>query len=165
MCEDLTTTDTKCHRCTKFIVCRYVVFRTDVKFIPLWPTILISIAISMAFVLKGPINNITALLQIMAWHRLGDQPLSETIMFRLPKQICGIRPQWVKWYATTTDNASLLVRARYIFGFILSLSILSNSSYRMGEHWEHKQVILVMLNENVQVSICNISNQLSETSL
>ena len=40
----------------------------------------ISIKISLKFVPKGPINNIPALVQIMAWHRPGDKPLSEPIM-------------------------------------------------------------------------------------
>ena len=36
----------------------------------------ISIEISLKFVPKGPINNIPALIQIMAWRRPGDKPLS-----------------------------------------------------------------------------------------
>ena len=40
----------------------------------------ISIKISLKFVPKGPINNIPALVQIRAWHRPGDKPLSELIM-------------------------------------------------------------------------------------
>ena len=32
------------------------------------------------FVTKGPINNIPALVQIMAWCQLGDKALSEPIM-------------------------------------------------------------------------------------
>ena len=34
----------------------------------------ISIKISLRFVPKGPINNIPALVQIMAWRRSGDKP-------------------------------------------------------------------------------------------
>ena len=37
----------------------------------------ISIKISLKFVPKGPINKIPALVQIMAWCRPGDKPLSE----------------------------------------------------------------------------------------
>ena len=37
----------------------------------------ILINISLNFVPKGPINNIPALVQIMAWRRPGDKPLSE----------------------------------------------------------------------------------------
>ena len=40
----------------------------------------IMIDIALKFVPKGHINNIPALVQIMAWHWLGDQPLSETMM-------------------------------------------------------------------------------------
>ena len=35
--------------------------------------------ISLKFVAQGPIN-IPALVQIMAWRRLGDKPLSELMM-------------------------------------------------------------------------------------
>ena len=40
----------------------------------------ILIEISLKFVPKGPINNIPALVQIMAWRRPGDKPLSEPMM-------------------------------------------------------------------------------------
>ena len=55
----------------------------------------ISIKFSLKFVPKGPINNIPALFQIMAWHRSGDKPLSEPMMVSLPTHICVTRPQWV----------------------------------------------------------------------
>ena len=40
----------------------------------------ISIKISLKFVPEGPINNIPALVEIMAWCRPGDKPLSEPMM-------------------------------------------------------------------------------------
>ena len=40
----------------------------------------ISIKISMQFVPEDPVNNIPALVQIMAWRRPGDKPLSEPMM-------------------------------------------------------------------------------------
>ena len=55
----------------------------------------ISIKIALKFVPKGPINNIPALVQIMAWRRSGDRPLSEPVMVSLPTHICVTRPQWV----------------------------------------------------------------------
>ena len=55
----------------------------------------ISIKISLKFVPKGPINNIPALLQIMAWRRPGDKPLSEAMMVNLPTYIGVTQPQWV----------------------------------------------------------------------
>ena len=42
----------------------------------------IAIKISLTFVPKGLINNIPALVQIMAWRRLGDKPLSEAMIVR-----------------------------------------------------------------------------------
>ena len=55
----------------------------------------VSIKNSLKFAPKGPINNISPLVQIMAWRRPGDKPLSEPMMVRLPTQICVILPQWV----------------------------------------------------------------------
>ena len=54
----------------------------------------ISIKFSLKFVSKGPINNISALFQIMAWRRSGDKPFSEPMMVSLPTHICVTRPQW-----------------------------------------------------------------------
>ena len=59
-------------------------------------SVLILIKISLRFVPKAPINNIPALVQIMAWRRLGDKPLFEPIMLSLLTHICVTRPQWVK---------------------------------------------------------------------
>ena len=55
----------------------------------------IPIKISLKFVPKGPINNIPAMVQIMAWRRPGDKPLSEPMMVNFPTHICVTRPQWV----------------------------------------------------------------------
>ena len=55
----------------------------------------ILINISFRFVPKGLINNIPALVQIMAWRRPGDKPLSEPMMVNLLTHICVTRPQWV----------------------------------------------------------------------
>ena len=52
-----------------------------------------SIKISLKFVPKVPINNVPALVQIMAWHRTGDKPLSEPMMVSLVTHICVTRPQ------------------------------------------------------------------------
>ena len=55
----------------------------------------ISIKISPKFVPKCLINNILALVQIMAWHRPGDKPLSEPKMVGLTHTFVT-RPHWVK---------------------------------------------------------------------
>ena len=56
----------------------------------------ILIKISLKFVCRGPVNNIPALVQIMAWRHPGKKPLSEPMMVSLPTHICVTRPQWVK---------------------------------------------------------------------
>ena len=61
--------------------------------------------ISLKFVLKGPINNIPPLVQIMAWRRPGDKPLFEPMMVRLPTHIYVTQPQWVN---TSKPSASYM---------------------------------------------------------
>ena len=55
----------------------------------------ISLNFSLKFVPKVSIDNIPALVQIMAWRRTGDKPLSEPMMISLLTHICVAQPQWV----------------------------------------------------------------------
>ena len=72
-------------------------FTDDIfKYIILNENVWISIEISLRFLPKGPINNIPALVQIMAWHRPGDKPLSGLMWISLQTHISITRPQWVK---------------------------------------------------------------------
>ena len=66
--------------------------------------ILILIKISLKFVPKVRINNIPALVQIMAWRRPGDKPLSWPVMVSLLTPMCVTRPQWVKYGKTSTSD-------------------------------------------------------------
>ena len=61
-----------------------------------WRCVLISIKISLKFIPKDAINNIPALVQLMAWGWQGDKPLSEPMMIILLTHICVTRPEWVK---------------------------------------------------------------------
>ena len=55
----------------------------------------ITIKISLTFLPKGPINNIPAFVQIMAWcRRLGDKSLFESMLVNLLTHICVTWPQW-----------------------------------------------------------------------
>ena len=65
----------------------------------------ILIQISLKSVPKDPINNIPALVQIMAWRRPGDKPLSEPMVVIILTHICVTRPQWFK---TNVKRMSLL---------------------------------------------------------
>ena len=65
------------------------------KWIFLYENLWIPIEISLKFVPRGPSYNIPALVQIMAWRRPGDKPLSEPMIISLLTHICVTRPQWV----------------------------------------------------------------------
>ena len=62
----------------------------------------ILIKISVKFVPKGPINDIPSLVQIMAWRRSGDKPLSEPMMVSLLTHICVTRRQQTRCLPLTT---------------------------------------------------------------
>ena len=53
------------------------------------------IKISLKFVPKGQINNITTLVQMMAWCRQGNKLSSESVMVSLLTHICITQPQWL----------------------------------------------------------------------
>ena len=66
----------------------------------------ILIKFSLKYVRKGPIDNNRALVQIMAWRRSGDKPLSEPMMISLPTHIYAslglneLTHQWINhhWF-------------------------------------------------------------------
>ena len=66
----------------------------------------ILIKISLKYVRKRPIDNNPTLIQIMAWRRSGNKPLSGPMMVRLPTHICVTRPQWVKGNSTLNAHES-----------------------------------------------------------
>ena len=59
------------------------------------------------------INDIPALVLIMAWRPPGDRPLSETMMVRLLTHTCVTRPQWVN----TVLHAALDIMSSHIITF------------------------------------------------
>ena len=69
----------------------------------------ISIKISLKLVPGVRINNITVLVQIMAWRWPGDKPLSVPMMVRLPTHICVTRPQWVNEYIEWHADSKVLM--------------------------------------------------------
>ena len=56
----------------------------------------ILIKISLKFVPKSPIYNKPTSLEIMAWRRIGDKPLSEPKLTRFPEHRCGTTGGWAK---------------------------------------------------------------------
>ena len=99
------------------------------------------IEISLNFVPKDPINNIPALVQIMAWRRQGNKPLSEPMMVRLLTHICVTRPQWVnagngsssvQHQAITSTNADIIL--------IRALGTIFRESFITKPNFSHKMM-------------------------
>ena len=70
------------------------------------------------FVRVGPMNNIPALVQIMAWRRPGDKPLSDPTMAILQTHIRVTRPKWVKRKACAAikqDFYPIFFISKYIY--------------------------------------------------
>ena len=65
--------------------------------------ILILTKISLKFVPKGPINNLPALVQIMAWCQPEDEPLSEPMMAHLLMHMFITQPQCVVTSSQTNE--------------------------------------------------------------
>ena len=88
-------------------------FFSDIfKCIFLNENVLISLQISMEFVPKVRVSNIRAFIQIMAWHRPGDKPLSEPMIVDLPTLIYLTLPRWVNLYRT--EALTEPIRAPYV---------------------------------------------------
>ena len=78
----------------------------------------ISIKFSLKFVPKVPINNIPALVQIMAWRRSGDKLLSETMMDSFLMHICVTRPQWVNKSMLSSGHKREIIFHTFIWDVI-----------------------------------------------
>ena len=117
-----------------------------VKCILLNENVWISITISLKFVRKGQINNIPALVQIMAWRRPGDKPLSEPMMVSLLTHICITRPQWVKIASASRRSKRHVGRvgiSNLVVRFVMCCHCYYNS-------------LLNFQKENVQNFVCDI---------
>ena len=83
-------------------------FTSDIlKCIFLNEIVWILIEISLTFIPKGPINYIPALVQMMAWRRTGDKPLSEPMMVNLLMHI----------YVTWPEGANEITRESFLLSF------------------------------------------------
>ena len=105
------------------------------KYIFLNENIWILLKISLKLVPNGPINNAPALVQIMAWCRPGDKPLSGPMMDSSLKHLCITRPQLLKilvWHLTTNNTNDYTVHW-YIF-LLSGSNMLTTKSTRMEDN-------------------------------
>ena len=107
------------------------------------------IKISLKFVPKGPINNIPALIQIMAWHWPGIKPLPETVMVRLLMHICVTWPQWVTlWNVLWIEmcGSTLVNLTQYPSGLLsTSLSVAKNGNSTTHTHSEMIMIMMIIM--------------------
>ena len=90
----------------------------------------ISIKFSLKFVSKGPLNKIPALVQLMAWCRPGDKPLSQPMMVRLLMHICVTRPQWVNTILgveTTSVITQLWIKITQLWHYVNIIGLMAIS--------------------------------------
>ena len=139
------------HRCPKPIVALVNTLRPrqngrhfaddTFKYIFLNENVIISAKMSPKFVPKGPIDNIPALVQIMAWCRPGYKPLSEPMMVRLPTHICVTRPQSVNICLVQESPVAILCDVS-IFSFSsdqpANVGCHCNSQARLGTSFSIK---------------------------
>ena len=112
----------------------------------------ILIKISMKFVPKCPINNILALVQIMAWRCPGDKPLSEPMMVSLPKHLCITL---ANIFQTTVSNA-LSSMKMFEFWLRFQWSLFPMLSHYLNQWW--------LVYKSIYASLClNESSQLPAT--
>ena len=102
-------------------------FADDIfKYIFLNENARISLKKSLKFVPKVRINNIPALVQIMAWRRSGDKPLSEAMVVSLLTYVCGTRPQWVNTLHTAVLSEDIDIYSQFISFLVVTSQITSN---------------------------------------
>ena len=93
----------------------------------------ISIKISLKFVCKGLINNIPALVQIMAWRRSGIKPLSEPMMVSFP--CVGMCVAWIeRKLATSFSKGPISLEIAGLFGLMVP-HWAHNGGITPGDHW------------------------------
>ena len=95
----------------------------------------IAIKISTKFVPEGPINNIPTLVQIMAWRRIGDKPLSEAM-------VVEFADAYMRHSASVSKKAirevklSYLPRMRYAESVNLEVWLKNVCNFRTkSSHW------------------------------
>ena len=96
-------------------------FSDDIlKWIFLNENVWISLKISLMFVPKVWINNIPALVQIMAWRRPGNKPLSDPMTVNLLMNICVTWPQWVNLMLIQEHSGHVMSVSQLLIPWLLA---------------------------------------------
>ena len=125
----------------------------------------IFIKISLTFVPMGPINDISALVQIIAWRRPGDKPLSEPMMDY--GHICVTWPQWVNQYCFQYDlsktwicnffQVSLVVLNQNIPGYYVNT--MATDALAPCAITQSQDISKIVIHWKIFNSLCHVSVQ------
>ena len=107
-----------------------------------WKVLCILIPISLRFVLKVPIDNKSALVQAMAWHRIGDKPLPEPLSSQFTVAYMRHRGRWVNYprmFLPTLFSSRTLSRHRRMRcrGYRMSTQPSWGPGLRACRNWGH----------------------------
>ena len=97
----------------------------------------LSFRISPNFVPNGSITNIPVLVQIMAWRRWGNKPLSVPIIVSLQTYICFTRPQRVDGYDAGPSITKAIRKCWKEFTVMKHHAIYQVCFFFKGEHSQH----------------------------
>ena len=122
----------------------------------------ILVNISLKFVTKGQINNIPALVQIMAWRWPGDKPLSEPMMVSLHASLSLNELTFNSWSLVIVAVhlnvlfSSLLHR---MIIWALSVKVPSDECHRtplmINQHWFRQLLGAIRQQANVDPDLCH----------
>ena len=107
-----------------------------------WRCMIFFIKISPNFVSKGQFHNTPTLVQIMAWHRPGDKPLSEPMMVSLLTHLCVTRPQWVNANVSADLHFASRTTCYYQLSFIKSKASVA-AWVQMLTHWGRDKIATI----------------------
>ena len=103
----------------------------------------ILINISLKFVPWVQINNVSALVQVMAWRRPGDKPLSEPMMVCLLTPICSTQLQWVN--SSQAENVIFHTNETNAWpADALAPTVSKLAAIKILTHWSLGDVIVIL---------------------
>ena len=89
----------------------------------------ILIQISLKYVPRSPIDNKTALVQVMAWRRTGDKPLPGPMMTQFIHHIFDTRGRWVYKWGVLQLSSSIFPMDTFLLPLNIPLMLWQNGCY------------------------------------
>ena len=103
-------------------------------------------------------DNFSTLVQIMAWHRSGDIPMSEPMMDTLLTHVCVTRPQWLNILSVKCIYAVLINLHIHCFCFVLLGPLLTlqwrhNEPDSISNHQLHDSLLNRLFKAQIKENI------------